>query len=133
MQDEDDRALTLCFSMISAQTCLLVQGKPLSTSSTSAAWFSGSCAQQCLEIGAGALRLGACRVGGFAKAEIAVDQAFTRMVLDRHVGGLERRRIGCAFVAQGIEPGGTDDRWRKSCMILRPQRRDTPVPAMAFV
>jgi len=44
---------------------------------------------------------GGAASGGFAKTEIAVDQTFTGIVRDLHVGALKHRSIGRAFVAQG--------------------------------
>src|SRR3954447_5690328 len=70
--------------------------------------------EQRLEIGAGTLRLGAGNFGGVAEAEIAVDEAGALMMLDPYAGSLQRPRIGCAFVAQRIEPGGGDDRGRNA-------------------
>src|SRR5882762_8087361 len=65
--------------------------------------------QQSLEIGTGALGFRAGCVGGFAKTEIAVDQTFTGIVRDLHVGALKHRNIARALVAQGIEPCGAND------------------------
>src|SRR5215813_11860768 len=89
--------------------------------------FSGSCVgrsrsrspfKQRLEVGAGALRFGTRNIRCLAKAEIAVDQAFAWIMLDRYVGCLKRRRIGCTFIAQGIEPGSADDRRSNSGMVF---------------
>src|SRR5215475_6763872 len=89
--------------------------------------------KQRLEVGAGALRFGTRNIRCLAKAEIAVDQAFAWIMFDGYVGGLKRRRIGCTFVAQGIEPVSADDRRSNSGMVFCPQRRDAPVLAMANV
>src|SRR3954471_5161786 len=88
---------------------------------------SGAAREKRLEVRACALRFRARHLGGIAEAEIAVDQAGAFMVLYRHTGGFQRVRIGCALVAQGIEPGGGDDRGRDAGKLIRAQRRDAPV------
>src|SRR3954463_2557229 len=73
---------------------------------------SGAAREKRLEVRACALRFGTRHLGGVAEAEIAVDQAGAFMMLHRHTGCLQRPCVGCTFVAQGIEPGGGDDRGR---------------------
>ena len=48
----------------------------------------------------------------------AVDGAFAALVLDRHTGSGQRRGIFGSLVAQGIVPGGDDQRRRQAGVIL---------------
>src|SRR5690348_463326 len=93
---------------------------------------SGSPVEQRLEIGPRPLRFGPRDFGSLAKSEITVDQAFAGIMPGGNIGAFERGRVSGAFVAQGIEPGGADDRGRQSGMVPGTQWRNTPVGAIGL-
>src|SRR5258706_10145775 len=92
--------------------------------------LSSALVQQRLEVSACGLCLALRGLGGLAEAEITVNESGAMMIFRRDAGGLQRLRVGLAFVAQGIEPCRGDDRGREACKTFREQRRDTPVGAV---
>src|ERR1700709_1325013 len=62
-------------------------------------WRLSALVEQRLEIGARGLRLALGGFGGFAEAELAVNESGAMMILHRDAGGLQRVRVGFASVA----------------------------------
>src|SRR3954470_19943828 len=81
-------------------------------------WRLRALVEQRLEIGACGLRFAPGSLGGLAEAEITVNQSRAMMILGRDAGSSECIRVGLAFVAQGIEPRGGDDRGREACKVF---------------